>query len=887
MSNREHKPYISDPKLLPRIKSFLKGKSADSFVHADSVVQHLQATYSDYSRKKKNAFILTVSKALPVAQLEVFGPEALTAGNKRHRQDSSSDSDPEDLVVYENTNSLNIGMRNLYKNSSGKNPASQTPDLPKKAKKKKAQQTPAFNNAKQSQSPAASPKWVLDRSGKNGISAKGEKNDSDLDAESELAHSDVCDSSADSSMQRKGTAQSSVYVCSCGQTTKLAEAQTSVCICACGATVTLENVDTDKSSGDRSRTVTNTRSKRTDREMGPRKVLHKRSATASADLDAEDRLNEKFTTKKEKMKQKKAKLSYVDTDLEPILSSKTFKDFGGNEKLLEDLCDELVTFSYSNCWRHMGGKPQPGIMLYGPTGSGKGLLAECIAGHVQVPLLKPSVTTLTSGVSGESEQRIRDLFDQAATHAPCVLFLDNIQTIAPRQDAPGASKDMVNRMITQLCECIDELRKRPEDILLVASTNQIDTIHESLRIPGRFSEKQLHIPDEKARESILEKLCENLTLAPGLNLKTLAKLTPGFVAGDLHKYVTDAGAYRLKRLVSHYDGPRSLQEKLSGCCQPPAHLRGNDIEFTEEDQKLLLVTEEDFQAALKKADPAAMREGFGIVPDTTWADVGGLKHVQDQLDDSVLLWIKHPELARGYNMPTNSGTILVGPPGCGKTMIAKAMANEAGLNFILISGPSLLDKYVGESERSLRRVFEKAQMCAPCLIFFDEMDALCADRNSKEGGTVAKSLTNQLLALMDGCGERNQVYVMGATNNLEKIDSALMRPGRFGSKIFIGLPNEESRLDILKKVTKDGTLPKLVSCDLNNLAQLTDGFSGADLKELVTLACQLAIQERKGKDDTCIDHVLTGQHFTEVLKKFNPSVKKREVARYERVAQQL
>ncbi|KAL8592593.1 hypothetical protein ACOMHN_026523 [Nucella lapillus] len=523
-------------------------------------------------------------------------------------------------------------------------------------------------------------------------------------------------------------------------------------------------------------------------------------------------------------------------------------------------------------------------LLHGPKGSGKRFLAKCMAGHLKLPLLTPRINTLISGVSGNSEQRIRDLFDEAADQAPCVLYLEDIECLAPRQDTPGASKDMMmTRISSELGTCIDELQNRPEKIILIATTTRIESVNKDLRIPGRFIEKTLGMPDEKSREALLLKFCEGYVLSPDLSLRTLAKLTAGFVAGDLRALAVDAISTAFERLKNLHKTSSAESDAVKyTLTQPPAHLTGSDIEFTEQDRVAVTLTEEDFREALKKAQPAAKREGFATVPTTTWEDIGGLENVRAQLKNSILCRIRDPERARAYGLSTNSGVILFGPPGCGKTLVAKAMANEAGLNFMYIKGPELLDKYVGETEKKLRETFDKAQTCAPCLIFFDEMDTLCSNRQHSEGSNVGKSVTSQLLVLMDGLNEREQVYVMGATNHIEHVDPALKRPGRFGKNIFIGLPDESCRLDILKTLTR-GSECKLVSCDLQHFAQELTGFSGADLKQLVEEASTIAMNDSEA--GRCQEHVVMGDHFSRALLLVKPSVLKKDAEKYLQVAQ--
>lgn len=908
MASKDDRTYFSDPKLVPRIKAFLSNKDPKSTILPGSVVDHLQATYRDYTRKKRNALYQCVLKALPVARREVFGPESKTESkpeaSKKRRHSSSSDSEPENLVAYENTNALNLALRNLYKmknaakESSSLTPESKdgtkalssltpeskgatetsslTPDQQKKSKGKKLKGT--------TQVFQRSVGWVVDRRG-GAHETNGVQESEDLDQRQDDALADAV-----------GTSQA--YDAPCVSNFSFSFT------CTCGARKTVSVNDSPKTVGGPRVKVTDEGkgSVATPVSSGSGKSERSNSRTLKAVTDADsDNVansdgNSSLPTKKKKKKRKRTDMGDMDNDLpdmEATVPDNTLKDFGGSEKLLAEIRKDFDEFFYADFCHFVWGSDKRicrRYLLHGPRGSGKRFLVECMAGHLKLPLLKPRINTLISGVSGNSEQRIRDLFEQAADQAPCVLYLEDIECLAPRQDTPGVSKDMMTRVASELGSCIDELQNRPEKIVLIATTTRIEAVNKDLRIPGRFKEKVLGMPDEKSRESLLKNFCSGHPFSPDLSLKTLAKLTPGFVAGDLKALVDDAITLPFERVRNLYrtspaEVPEGDSVNYTPAAQPPAHLTGTSMELTEQDRAAVALTEDDFMEALKKAQPAAKREGFATVPTTTWDDVGALDDVRAQLQDSILCRIHDPERALAYGLSTNSGIILVGPPGCGKTLVAKAMANEAGLNFMYIKGPELLDKYVGESEKKLREVFDKAQTCAPCLIFFDEMDTLCSNRQHSEGSNVGKSVTNQLLALMDGCNERNQVYVMGATNRIEHVDPALQRPGRFDKNIFIGLPDEKGRLEILKALTKGGSRCQLVSCDLPYFAQETAGFSGADLKQLVQVASTIAMKESlKGQ---CQEYVITGDHFTQALQSVKPSVKKKDEEKYLRVAQRM
>ncbi|KAL8592596.1 hypothetical protein ACOMHN_026526 [Nucella lapillus] len=941
MASKEDKMYISDPKLVPRIKLFLLNKESKkpySTVLPDSIVDHLQATYRNYRRKKRNALFHCVTKALPVAKREVFGTEAKTETPKKRRHSSSSDSDPE-LVAYEDTNTLNLALRNLYKmKQAAKVSSSPQTSESKDTTKPSSSPTPEESNTtkallsatpnqqkkfKSSKSKETSSEhsvgWVVDRKGAHRTGGTQEREN--MDQGQDDASADAVGTSQTNGADPCASTVSISFACTCGarktvsigdavgtsQTNGADPCASNVSIsfaCTCGARKTVSIGDGQKTGGGQRVSVTDavktpvatpavSASSVSGKGDRPNNAVLKAVMDADSDFVANSDGNLGPSSKKKKKKRRKADAGDIDTgtdlpDIDASIPDKTLNDFGGSKKLLAEIHEDFEEFFYEDFYRFTWGSDKKicrRYLLHGPRGSGKRFLAECMAGHLKLPLLKPRINTLISGVSGNSEQRIRDLFDQAADQAPCVLFLEEIECLAPRQDTPGASKDMMmTRIASELGTCIDELKNRPEKIMLITTTTRIESVNKDLRIPGRFIEKTLGMPDEKSREALLLKFCEGYVLSPDLSLRTSAKLAPGFVSGDLRALVDDAISTAFKRVRNLYKTSSAESDAVNytPAPQPPAHLTGSDIEFTEQDRVAMALTEEDFREALKKAQPAAKREGFATVPTTTWEDIGGLENVRAQLKNSILCRIRDPERARAYGLSTNSGVILFGPPGCGKTLVAKAMANEAGLNFMYINGPELLDKYVGETEKKLRETFDKAQICAPCLIFFDEMDTLCSNRQHSEGSNVGKSVTNQLLALMDGCNERDQVYVMGATNHIEHVDPALKRPGRFGKNIFIGLPDESCRLDILKTLTR-GSECKLVSCDLQHFAQELTGFSGADLKQLVEEASTIAMDDSEA--GRCQEHVVMGDHFSRALLLVKPSVLKKDAEKYLQVAQ--
>uniref|UniRef100_A0A3Q2FJ29 Nuclear VCP like n=1 Tax=Cyprinodon variegatus TaxID=28743 RepID=A0A3Q2FJ29_CYPVA len=598
-----------------------------------------------------------------------------------------------------------------------------------------------------------------------------------------------------------------------------------------------------------------------------------------------------------------------------------FEDVGGNEEILTEVCKLLVHMRHPEVYQHLGMVPPRGFLLHGPPGCGKTLLAQAVAGELQIPMLKVSAPELVSGVSGESEQKLRELFELAMTSSPCIVFIDEIDAITPKREV--ASKDMERRIVAQLLTCMDDLNSLTvtAQVLVIGATNRPDSLDPALRRAGRFDrEICLGIPDEGARLRILRTLCRKLTLPADFNYQQLARLTPGYVGADLMALCREAAMAAVNRVLLE---TRPLAQTPPDCPEQPSgspeqmEAVTDEVVRTEQEGELqqllgilkntdtlseqelagLCILMSDFQDALGRVQPSAKREGFATVPDVTWENVGALQDIREELTMAILAPVRSPEQFRALGLSAPSGVLLAGPPGCGKTLLAKAVANESGLNFISVKGPELLNMYVGESERAVRQVFQRGRNSAPCVIFFDEIDALCPRRSGHESGASVR-VVNQLLTEMDGLETRKQVFIMAATNRPDIIDPAVLRPGRLDKTLYVGLPCAADRHAILMTVTKGGTRPQLEQdVRLEDIAfdERCSSFSGADLTALVREASVNALKvfmksQLSGQthpSGSTADIKVTKQNFEDAFKTIQPSVSKKDQLMYERLRESL
>ncbi|PIN24447.1 Nuclear AAA ATPase (VCP subfamily) [Handroanthus impetiginosus] len=560
-----------------------------------------------------------------------------------------------------------------------------------------------------------------------------------------------------------------------------------------------------------------------------------------------------------------------------------FKDFGGMSGVIEELKMEVVVpFYHPQLPSYLGVKPLSGILLHGPPGCGKTKLAHAIANETGVPFHKISATELVSGFIGASEENIRELFSKAYRTAPSIVFIDEIDAIASKRgDCEGQTE---YRIVTQLMTCMDENANsrissfRPGYVLVIGATNRPDAIDPALRRPGRFErEIVLGVPDESARVEILSALTRKLKVEGGFDLVKIARSTPGFVGADLAALASKAGNLAMKRMVD--------KRKLELFKEPEVKGYSEDWwrqPWSQEDMEKLSITMADFEEATKMVQPSSRRQGFSSIPNVKWDDVGGLHFLRQEFDRYIVRRIKFPEVYEDFGVDFEIGFLLYGPPGCGKTLIAKAVANEAGANFIHIKGPELLNKYVGESELAVRTIFSRARTCSPCILFFDEVDALTTQRG-EEGGWVVGPLLNQLLIELDGSEQRRGVYVIGATNRPEAMDRALLRPGRFGKLIYVPLPNADERGMILKALAR--RKPIDASVDLMALGRdnACKNLSGADLSALMNEAAMVALEDKLTSSSKSPDGqkwTIKDAHFRTALGKICPSVSDEQIQYY-------
>lgn len=900
-------PYMSDPSIIPRVQKYLENNIDKTYVDINQMADELQKKYREYGKRKRSAFRASVKKAYSVV-LQSYGLE--------DREESSDDIVSEDSDSSDNDKFANDSMNNQL--------------------------------AEMYQRPAAV-KPKLDENELIDISSE--------DSEEEAAYNNYGSKTNGASTSAQPN-----------------------------RTVIVPGFLSNQTLYDKRRTET---------EPQERPKKRKLEATISPIKDIST------MSKKKKIR--------GENMVEPAF---TFKNIGGMDKVLEDVCKLLLHIRHPELYRKIGISPPRGFLLHGPPGCGKTLLANAIAGELGVQLIKVAAPELVAGVSGESEERIRELFERACSSAPCILFIDEIDAITPNRQ--NAQKEMERRIVAQLLSCLDDLsvNENGDRVLVIGATNRPDSIDPALRRAGRFDrEICLGIPNEKAREQILKVLTTYLTLSDDFDYQKIAKFTPGYVGADLLSLTREASMVAVNRVFNDIkerrrieqvvalqkateeqqkakelakqkkaeeaekkkreeeaakeadqqeivvDSPKAAEntkdkeadtstdavvvlddnEESQSKSEPPAaasvgasietNLNGalppsevepeiiveeeslppqepmpvdevkplTDLEelklwlhdripISDDQLRNLCITMEDFGKALKTVQPSAKREGFATVPDTTWDDIGSLKDVREELQMAILAPVRYSDRFEELGLHVPTGVLLCGPPGCGKTLLAKAIANEAGINFISVKGPELLNMYVGESEKAVRVCFERARNSAPCVIFFDELDALCPKRSdSREGGATMR-VVNQMLTEMDGIEGRKGVFLLAASNRPDIVDPAVLRPGRLDKILYVGLPSREDRVDILRAITKNGTQPKLdEDVDIVSIgtSEQTKGYTGADLAALVREASVLALKEFMLGGEANLK--VSSRHFIRAAEKIRPSVPEKDQKHYEKL----
>ncbi len=531
----------------------------------------------------------------------------------------------------------------------------------------------------------------------------------------------------------------------------------------------------------------------------------------------------------------------------------TYDDVGGLDDQLRKIRDMIeMPLKHPEVFEALGITPPKGVLLYGPPGTGKTLIAKALARESGATFHSVNGPEIFGKYYGESEEQLRVVFERAQATAPSIIFIDEIDSIAPARDEVYG--DVEKRIVAQLLTLMDGMSAR-NNVVVIAATNREDAIDPALRRPGRFDrEIEIGVPSRNGRREILGVHLRGMPLTDDVDIDRLAASTQGFVGADLASLAREAA---MKCLGRH----KHLIDMNSNV---PAEV----------DMK---VTMKDFTDALAEIEPSAMREIAIDVPDVTWDDIGGLEDIKREIREVFIPAEEKKDFLR-LGIKTPKGVLLYGPPGTGKTMIAKAAANESGANFICINGPEIASKWFGESEKAIRQAFKKAKQIAPCILFFDEFDSIAPVRGLSENGSAWEKVVNQLLTSIDGVEDLANVTVMAATNRPDMIDPALLRPGRFDKKVYIGVPDRGSRIEILRIQTSGMPLKDV---DLGQLADMTDGYVGADLAELCREAGMSAYNE-----DHASENILM-RHFESALRTVQPSVSKNDLMHYDKIRTEL
>ncbi len=600
----------------------------------------------------------------------------------------------------------------------------------------------------------------------------------------------------------------------------------------------------------------------------------------------------------------------------------TYEDIGGLKEELQKVREIIeLPLRYPELFQKLGIEPPKGVLLYGPPGTGKTLIAKAVANEIGASIFTINGPEIMSKFYGESEQRLREIFEEAKEHSPSIIFIDEIDSIAPRRE--DVTGEVERRVVAQLLTLMDGLEERGQ-VIVIGATNRIDAVDPALRRPGRFDrEIEIGVPDREGRFEIFQIHTRNMPLEPKYSrsfvleaierlmknsedeealknleflaeevrnmeneedikmaasnllsqevleeleneivkamLRNLADQTHGFVGADIEALCKEAAMKALRRYLPKID--------LNSDHIP--------VELLES----IKVTWNDFMDALREIEPSAMREVFVEIPRVSWDDVGGMEDVKMEIIESVEWPLKYPEKFKKFGIKPPKGALLYGPPGTGKTLIAKAVANESEANFISVKGSEILSKWVGESEKAVRKIFRKARQVAPCIIFFDEIDAIAQMRGMDEGNRVVERVLNQLLTEMDGLEDLHWVIVLAATNRPDILDPALLRPGRFDRLVYVRPPDKKTRYAIFKIHTRG--MPLAEDVDLEELADMTEGYVGADIEAVCREAVMLALRENINAEKVEM------RHFLEALKKVKPSVNEAMISFYERFEERM
>lgn len=552
---------------------------------------------------------------------------------------------------------------------------------------------------------------------------------------------------------------------------------------------------------------------------------------------------------------------FADSESTSTSGSSAYEDIGGMDDEIEKVREMVeLPMNHPELFSHLGIDPPKGILLHGPPGTGKTLLARAVSNEVSSEFYTVSGPEIMSAEYGESEKKLREVFNKAKDNSPSIIFFDEIDGLAPSRDG-DSTQEFENRIVTQLLSLMDGLESN-EDVVVIGATNRPDSIDSALRRGGRFDrEIEIGVPDRTGRRDILDIHTDGMPLATDVDLDEYASKTHGFVGADLATLCKEAAMTTL----------RESRDEV-------------DIDKDEIDAEVLAglsVTDSAFRTALNEVEPSAMREYFVEVPDVTWDDVGGLENLKQKLKEMVEWPMKHEHMFSDMNINAPSGIMLHGPPGTGKTLLAKAAANEMDANFISVKGPEILSKWVGDSEESVRKIFDKARENSPSVIFFDEIDAIGGERGGGAGGSeVGDRVVTQLLTELDGVEGLENVTVVAATNRPDQLDNALTRPGRFEHDVFVPLPDAEAREKIFAVHMEGKRFAD--SVDMDMLVAETEGYVGADIESICRSAAMNAIRDAVNSDAQ--KPKITTEHIDSALDEVSPSVDEEDVEKYRKFA---
>ena len=545
----------------------------------------------------------------------------------------------------------------------------------------------------------------------------------------------------------------------------------------------------------------------------------------------------------------------IEISEEAPIPDVTYEDIGGLAEEITKIREMVETpMKHPELFQALGIEPPKGVLLHGAPGTGKTLLAKAVANESEANFMLINGPEIMNKFYGESEKKIRQIFEEAAEKSPSIIFIDEIDAIASKREETHG--EVERRVVAQLLTMLDGLNTRG-NVVVIGATNRPNSLDEALRRPGRFDREIIFgVPDQKGRLEVLKIHTRNMPLGKDIDLNEIARLTHGFVGADIQSLAKEAAMNVLKRNLPAL----KIKEKE----KIPS-------EFLEK----LRITDKDFKDALKLVRPSAMREVLVEKPNVNWDDIGGLEKLKQELKEVVEWPLNHAEAFERIGIKAPKGVLLYGPPGTGKTMLAKAVANESEANFISIKGPELISKWVGESEKGIRKIFEKARQASPTIIFFDEIDAIAGSRGTGSGSKSTERMVNQLLTEMDGLEELNDVVIIAATNRPDLVDPALLRPGRFDRIIMAQVPDQKAREQILKVHTEKMKIAKDVN--IIEIAKKTEFYTGSDLNSITREAAMIALRE-----DINVEEVRK-EHFDKALKKVQASVTEKDLEKYKQI----